>query len=613
MSLQRFAFVWFGALAIAALFLISRASSPQINPVRTLPAEQATNDAAPTSPAPGSIDAQRASPEAASGTQAKKRVRASKQLVVAANPLAVDAGLAVLRDGGSAIDAAIAVQMVLNLVEPQSSGIGGGAFILHWNAARKSLTTWDARETAPAAANPKRFIPADGSAPQWHTTVHSGLSIGVPGLLRGLERAHAAEGKLPWQRLFAPAIALAENGFAVSPRLHKMLDGMGAEKFGPVARALYFDEGGAPLAVGTNFKNPAFAASLRRVADAGADAFYTGPLAAEIVRKVATAPNTPGDMTATDLASYRALERAPVCAPYRGYSVCGMGPPSSGALTIAQVLGLIEPFTLGTTPLDENALHVIAEAQKLAFADRARFMADADFVDVPHGLLDAHYLAERRRLIDTTRVTPRAEPGAPPRRILRVRGRDTSRERAGTSHISIIDAAGNAVSMTTTIESAFGSRLMVGGFLLNNELTDFAWQPNDEDGRLLANRVEPGKRPRSSMAPTMIFASDGKLWALTGSPGGSRIINYTLKSIIAMIDWKLDAQQSADLVNFGSRNGPFEVETSAEGEKLGTMMRARGHAITAADMTSGLHIIRVTRDGLEGGADPRREGVARGD
>ncbi|MEO0618121.1 MAG: gamma-glutamyltransferase [Pseudomonadota bacterium] len=611
MSLQRFAFIWFGVLAIAAVVLTSGPPLPQNKPHALSSAGRAAEDKTPTPDK--TIDANRATPEAATGTQAKTRVRAERQMVVAANPLAVDAGLAILREGGSAVDAAIAVQMVLNLVEPQSSGIGGGAFILHWNAAEQNLTTWDARETAPAAAKPDRFIPKDGSAAQWHTTVHSGLSIGVPGLVKGLARAHAAEGKLPWQRLLAPAITLANEGFSVSPRLHKMLDGMGADKFGPDARALYFDDAGAPRAIGDTLKNPAFAKSLRQIAETGPDAFYSGPLATAIVKKIAAAPNTPGDMRVADLATYRALERAPVCTPYRGFSICGMGPPSSGALTIGQVLGLLEPFGLGAAALNEDALHLLAEAQKLAFADRARFMADADFVDVPDGLLDATYLAERRNLIDRAQVAIRAKPGNPPRRVLRERGRDTSRERAGTSHISIIDAAGNAVSMTTTIESAFGSRLMVGGFLLNNELTDFAWRPTDESGNPLANRVAPGKRPRSSMAPTMIFAPDGKLWALTGSPGGSRIINYTLKSIIAMIDWGLDAQQAADLVNFGSRNGPFEVEASPAGEKLAAMMKDRGHAITTTDMTSGLHIIRVTPDGLEGGADPRREGVARGD
>jgi len=534
-------------------------------------------------------------------------------MVVAANPLAADAGLEMLRAGGTAIDAAIATQLVLNLVEPQSSGIGGGAFILHWDAPKSDLQTYDARETAPAAAKPDRFIPKDGSEPAWNRTVHSGLSVGVPGLLRGLELAHRQHGKLPWSDLFAPAIRLAESGFHVSHRLNAMLTDMGASAFGPTARALYFPDGSSPVAKGALLRNPAFAKTLQAVAQGGADAFHEGAIAEAIVDRLTTAPNTPGDMTVADIAGYRAMQREPACVMYRLHRVCGMGPPSSGALTIGQVLKLVEPFDLGATPLNSNALHVIAEAQKLAFADRGRYMADHDFVAVPAGLLNPAYLNTRRNLIRPDQAMTKADPGQPPQTTGRLFGRDTSRERAGTSHISVVDDVGNAVSMTTTIESAFGSRLMVGGFLLNNELTDFAWKPVDDDGRLLANRVEPGKRPRSSMAPTIIFSPDGKLWALTGSPGGSRIINYTLKAIVGLIDWKLDAQASADLLNFGSRNGPFEIEVGAAGIGPAAAMALKGHAVSPKVMTSGVHTIVVTGDGLEGGADPRREGVARGD
>lgn len=559
------------------------------------------------------IATRQATPEAASGRIDKTLVRAKRHMIVSANPLASEAGLEILRAGGSAIDATIAAQLVLNLVEPQSSGIGGGAFLLHWDAKTGDLQSYDARETAPAAATPDRFIPKDGSDPQWHGTVHSGLSVGVPGLLRGLELAHAHHGNLPWAMLFSRAIELSEDGFAVSPRMHKMLKGMGADKFGPVARSFYFDASGMPWSVGHVLKNPVFATTLKAVATGGADAFYTGDLSTAIVAKLRSAPNAPGDMTVEDIAGYRALVRDPICAQYRGYNVCGMGPPSSGGLTVGQVLKLIEPLDLGTEPLNTTALHVMAEAQKLAFADRGRYMADHDFVPVPEGLLNDTYLAQRRQLIQLDSAKAKAQPGEPPRRFGGVSGRDGSLERAGTSHISVIDADGNAVSMTTTIESAFGSRMMVGGFLLNNELTDFAWRPTDSEGRPVANRIEPGKRPRSSMAPTVIFAPDGKLWALTGSPGGSRIINYTLKTIVGMIDWKLDAQASADLLNFGSRNGPFEVEAGPDGEDISTRMKSRGHAVVSKDMTSGVHTIVVTEEGLEGGADPRREGVALGD
>ncbi|MGI9405904.1 MAG: gamma-glutamyltransferase [Hyphomicrobiaceae bacterium] len=559
------------------------------------------------------LSERRATPEAGSGQVKKVLARARRHMVAAANPLAVDAGLDMLRAGGSAIDAAIATQLVLNLVEPQSSGIGGGAFLLHWDAAGKSLKTYDARETAPMAATADRFIPEDGSTPNWDRTVHSGLSVGVPGLLRGLELAHQKHGKLPWADLFLSAIRMSENGFAVSKRLNALLAQSGAQAFDETARRYFFDASGAPRPVGYVLKNPEFAVVLTRLATEGAGAFYSGDLAKALVSKLEAAPNVPGDMTFADIARYKAIERPPVCATYRGYKVCGMGPPSSGALTIAQVLKLIEPFSLGETPLAPGALHLIAEAQKLAFADRGRYMADADFVPVPRGLLDDGYLQSRRRLIQPDMVIKQAEAGTPPQTSGRLYGTDATRELPGTSHISVVDAQGNAVSMTTTIESAFGSRMMVGGFLLNNELTDFSWTPVDDLGRPRANRVEPGKRPRSSMSPTMIFDPQGKLWAVTGSPGGSRIILYTLKSIVALIDWKLDAQGAADLVNFGSRNGPFEAEIGFAGAQLLAAMKLRGHKIKPVAMTSGLHIIVVGEDGLEGGADPRREGVARGD
>lgn len=559
------------------------------------------------------ITSRQANPEAASGRIVKKLIRAKRHMVVAAHPLAAEAGLEILRAGGSAIDATIATQLVLNLVEPQSSGIGGGAFLLYWDEKSKNLKSYDARETAPAAATPDRFIPKDGSDPQWHTTVHSGLSVGVPGVLRGLELAHKQYGRLPWARLFERAIQVSEDGFTVSRRLNMMLANMGAEAFGPVARAHYFDASGAPWPVGHVLRNPQFSATLKTIAREGAAAFYIGDIPAAIVEKLKVAPNAPSDMTVEDISGYRSLVRAPVCAMYRSYNVCGMGPPSSGALTIGQVLKLIEPFDLGAEPLATNALHVIVEAQKLAFADRGRYMADHDYVRVPEGLLDHGYLAQRRTLIQRDAAMVKAVAGQPPQRHARTFGRDGTIERAGTSHVSIIDGDGNAVSMTTTIESAFGSRMMVGGFLLNNELTDFAWRPTDDEGRPVANRIEPGKRPRSSMSPTVIFAPDGKLWALTGSPGGSRIINYTLKTIIGMIDWKLDAQTAADLVNFGSRNGPFEVEAGLEGAGLLARMALKGHVGAPKPMTSGVHTIVVTPDGLEGGADPRREGVAVGD
>jgi gamma-glutamyltranspeptidase/glutathione hydrolase len=554
-----------------------------------------------------------AAPEAATGIAAKPLATARTHMVAAANPLAVDAGLEMLDAGGSAVDAAIATQLVLNLVEPQSSGIGGGAFLLSWDQRRRQLKAYDGRETAPAAARPDRFLKPDGSPRAFEEAVFSGQSIGTPGLLRLLAMAHARHGRLPWARLFAPARRIAEEGFAVSPRLHALLAEHGAAVFEARARAYFFDPEGKPHPPGHRLTSPDLALTLAAVAGTGADAFYGGPIAEAIVAAVASAPNHAGDLALADLAGYRAKERPPVCVSYRRHRVCGMGPPSSGGLTVAAVLKLIEPFDLGRTPLNPRALHLIAEAEKLAYADRDRYIADSDFSDVPAGLLDRRYLDARRRWIDPERAKGRAEAGEPPGAAGRRAGRDETAESAGTSHISIVDRDGNTVALTTTIENAFGARVMAAGFLLNNQLTDFSFRPRDAAGRDIANRVEPGKRPRSSMAPTIVLDESGRLRAVLGSPGGSRIILYVVKALVALIDWQADAQTAADLANFGSRNGPFEIEAAMAGPLPGLHMQARGHTVVAAHMTSGLHIVARRADGtLEGGADPRREGVARG-
>lgn len=571
----------------------------------------------------------RIAPEAATGHVDKPLATARTYMVSAANPLAVEAGRRVLQDGGSAVDAAIAVQLVLNLVEPQSSGIGGGAFLLHWDAEAKKLTTYDGRETAPAAARPDRFL-RDGRPIAFDNAVHSGLSIGVPGLVRLLETAHQRHGKLPWQRLFDPAIELAENGFPVSPRLNLLLTWMGPDNFDPAARRLFFDEHGSARPVDFNLKNPAFADTLRQIAEVGSRASYTGPIAEAIVAAVAGAPNAAGDITLADLESYSIEERPPVCINYRRHRVCGMGPPSSGGIAVAQTLKLLEPLDLGRGPeaaLNPAAMHLIAEAEKLAFADRDHYLADPAFVEVPATLLDPGYMDQRRTLIDPEAAMPKPAPGLPPGTQRQAFGADGTLESVGTSHISIVDSAGNAVSMTTTIESAFGSRVLAAGFLLNNELTDFSFRPQDKEGRAIANAVAPGKRPRSSMAPTLVFDENGQLEAVLGSPGGSRIILYVVKALIALIDWELDPQAAAALVNFGSRGGPFEIEydPATNWEALvrpwlstpslwqAIRMRPFGHSIAPDLLTSGLHIIVVRRDGLEGGADPRREGIALGD
>jgi gamma-glutamyltranspeptidase/glutathione hydrolase len=567
-------------------------------------------------------------PEAATGRANKVLAVARSHMVSAANPLAVEAGLEMLRAGGSAIDAAIAVQLVLNLVEPQSSGLGGGAFLLHWDARTKDLKPYDGRETAPASAQPDRFI-REGRPLPFDEAVPSGLSVGVPGVARLLETAHKRHGKLPWPRLFEPALELAEQGFRVSPRLHLLLTQQGAESFAPAARRYFFTEIGAARPVGAVLRNPEFGATLRALRDNGASAFYSGPVADAVVEAVATAPNHPGDMALTDLAGYEVKERPPVCFTYRRHRICGMGPPSSGGLAVAQVLGLLETFDLGRgrkAAMNPRALHLIAEAEKLAFADRDFYVADPDFVPVPPTLLDPGYLAERRTLIKPLATMTRPQPGTPPATLRHALGEDATRESAGTSHFSIVDGQGNAVALTTTIEAAFGSRVWAAGFLLNNQLTDFSFRPRDREGRLAANAVAAGKRPRSSMAPTMVFDQGGRVRAVLGSPGGSRIILYVVKALIALIDWELDAQAAAALLNFGSRGGAFEIEYEpADWQPLirsrfstpviwhALRVKPYGHTIAPEVLTSGLHIIAVRDSGIEGGADPRREGVARGD
>jgi gamma-glutamyltranspeptidase / glutathione hydrolase len=554
--------------------------------------------------------AQRAEPEAASGRAEKTLVRGETQMVVAAHPLAADAGREMLRAGGSAMDAAVAVQMVLNLVEPQSSGIGGGAFLLYWDAEAQKLTAYDGRETAPGSATPERFLDEDGARLDFGEASTGGLAVGVPGLLRMLEMAHGAHGRLDWAALFDSAVETAENGFEVTARLHGLLQGA-VERLGPRARAYFLDDTGNPHPPGYVLRNPDLAETFRQIAVGGADAFYGGPLARDIVEAVRSVQRNPGDMTLADLADFEAKARTPVCGPYRAYRVCGMPPPTSGGLTVLQVVMMLERFDLGDEPLNARALHVIAEAQKLAYADRAKYMADADFVDVPKGLIDREYLRARSELISPNRAMDRAEPGDPPGSA-GVFGNGESAEQPGTSHLSIIDAQGNVVSLTSSIERAFGSGLMVRGFLLNNQLTDFSFQPADSQGRPVANRVEAGKRPRSSMSPTIAF-QDGAPAIVTGSPGGSRIILYTLKSLIAAIDWGMDAQEAVALPNFGSRGGPLALEGGHDWSAQASRLRALGHEIRGTAMTSGIHMI-IARDGLlEGGADPRRDGVALAD
>ncbi len=560
-------------------------------------------------------------PEAASGFRpGLQTATALRHMAAAANPLAAEAGREILRGGGSALDATIAMQMVLTLVEPQSSGIGGGAFLLHFDG--KRVQAFDGRETAPAAADEKLFI-VDGKPMRFHDAAVGGRAVGTPGVLRMLEIAHRQHGKLAWARLFEPAIRLAEQGFALSPRLHMLLAG---EKFLPgdaAARAYFYNGDGTPKAVGTLMRNPQLATTLRAVADGGADAFYRSAIATDIVRAVGTHPN-PGRLEVADFARYEAKERAPVCSDYRRWRICGMPPPSSGGIAVAQILGVLAQRNIAVSPPHSidgrlepqgEAVHLFSEAGRLAFADRNVYVADPDFAPIDwQALTHPRYLADRARLI-TDRSMGRAQPGVPAGYTMAWAPHESQRE--STSHISVVDRFGNAVSMTTSIEDQFGARMMVRGFLLNNQLTDFSFVP-DEGGKPVANRVQPGKRPRSSMAPTLVFdRASGRLLATLGSPGGSQIIGYVARTLVGLVDWDLDIQQSISMPNFGSRNGPTELEQGRFSAALIDGLKARGHEVREIPMTSGLQgIVRVRladRDAWSGGADPRREGIALGD
>jgi gamma-glutamyltranspeptidase/glutathione hydrolase len=520
---------------------------------------------------------------------------ANRFVVAAAHPLAVDAGYAVLERGGSALDAAIAVQMVLGLVEPESSGIGGGAFLLYWSEREKALRSYDGRETAPAAARPELFLGRDGKPLPFIEAVVGGRSVGVPGVLRMLELAHARHGKLAWSELFQPAIAAAETGFSLSPRLHAQLERERYLDSDPNARQIFYQDGKA-RAVGAPIVNPEYATTLRLISTGGTEVFYKGEIAKDIVRAVRSHAR-PGGLAEEDLAGYRALEREPLCAPYRQWRACSMGPPSSGGVAVLQILGLLERTAFARAPPHSAAaVHLFSEAGRLAYADRAKYLGDPAFVSVPTGaLLDTRYLDKRAKLIGE-RSMRTALPG------------DT--EAAGTSHISIVDSEGNVASMTTTIEATFGSRIMVRGFLLNNQLTDFDFIPGS------ANEIAPGKRPRSSMAPTIVFATEGEMRGsvrlAVGSPGGANIINYVAKSLVAMLDWGLDAQAALAVPNFGSRNGPTLIETGSFYEAVKGELEARGHAVESNALTSGVHAVERVPGGWRGAADPRREGRVRG-
>lgn len=552
-------------------------------------------------------------PEAATGIIAKQATIGSDYMVAAATPQAAAAGREILAQGGSAIDAAVAVQAMLTLTEPQSSGIGGGAFILYWDNQTKQLYTIDAREKAPATAGPDLFLNANGEPPEnfWDAVI-GGRSVGTPGVLKGLELAHQRWGKRNWSSLFTSTIEAAEQGFTVSPRLARLL----AMELNPglpemASGAAYFYPNGESLQAGTIKKNPELAWALKLVAEQGTDAFYKGPIAEKIVTAVRTSERSPGLLSLDDLANYEAIVREPVCNGYRVYTVCGMGPPSSGGLTVLQVLGILENFPVANwEPTSVEFAHHFTQASRLAFADRNRYIADSDFVNVPMShMLQKSYLAERSRRIGN-RDLSKAVPGEFKSFVL---ADDQSPEFPNTSHISIVDADGNAVSMTTSIEMGFGSGVMASGFLLNNQLTDFSLVPS-VDGKLIANRVQGGKRPRSSMSPTMVFDTEGDdLIHVVGSPGGARIINYVAQTLVGLLDWQLNMQQAIDLPHVTNLNNYTALEKGTPMAELQGKLKRKGHEARVTDLNSGLHGITVLPDGrLLGGADPRREGVALG-
>ena len=572
-------------------------------------------------------------PEIASGVQAKPGWTHQRLAVAAANPLAAEAGLKMLRAGGSAMDAAVAVQMVLTLVEPQSSGIGGGAFLMHWDG--RSVSAWDGRETAPAAADERLFMQADGKPMPFMQAVAGGRSVGVPGAVRMLEAAHRQHGRLPWAQLFQPAILLAEQGFAVGHRLHTQAAAFPAVKRDRQAAAYFFGPDGQAWPAGHRLKNPALAQVLRRIAAEGSAALHHGVVAEDIVRRVRGDARNPGLMSLADLAGYQPLQREAICTLWlQVWRVCGFPPPSSGHLAVMQILGLLErspavPMLQDGLP-GPDFLHPYAEASRLAFADRAAYVADPDFVAAPGGrwdsLLGDAYLGQRAALIGPER-SDKVAPGQPGGRT-QAWAPQAEQPEHGTSHISIVDSQGHALAMTTTIEFVFGAQIMSdggtglpGGFLLNNELTDFALNPADAQGRPVANRLQPGKRPRSSMSPTLVFDArvpgPAPLVMSLGSPGGAAIIHFVAKTLLGTLQAGLDPQRAIDLPNFAALGTPLLLEQGRFPDATVRALTARGHSVHATDLTSGLQALQrrpaALGGGWSGGADPRREGVVLGD
>ena len=540
---------------------------------------------------------------------------AAHHMIVAAEPDAAQAGLEMLRAGGSAVDAAIAAQMVLTLVEPQSSGIGGGSYLIVSDGA--ALHAYDGRETAPASARPNMFLDAQGRPRDHEAMVPGGLSVGIPGTVAVLAMAHQAHGRLPWGQLIQPALRLAEQGFKVPPRLSiELQDYAAAYARMPDLRAAFFNPDGSPIKPGQVLKNLKLAETLREIAEGGADAYYNGVIAGEIAAAVSNAPVNPTRMTVSDVAGYRPKERTPLCGPYRGYRVCSMPPSTSGGTTVLQILGMIERFPSSQLqPRTLSEAHLVSEASRLAYADRSQWLGDPDFGPVPlPGLVDRSYLERRSRQIDPMHAMGFAVPGVPPMRKAGLLDFAPQRPQVefGTSHLSVVDDKGEVVSMTTSVEAAFGAEIMAGGFILNNQLTDFSFEPVIE-GKDVANAPAAGKRPLSAMAPTIVFGPDGKFFAAVGSPGGRQIIAYVAQAIVSLVDGKLSMPETAAVPRHANLNGPTLIERGTELERFAPALAAMGHQVSLVRFDSGVNGIRRVPGGYEGGADPRREGVALGD
>ncbi|WP_318442306.1 gamma-glutamyltransferase [Photobacterium leiognathi] len=548
-------------------------------------------------------------PETTISQQSQQLVKGKEWMIATANKYASEAGADILSKGGSAVDAMITAQLVLGLVEPQSSGIGGGGFLVYWDNDNNQMTTFDGRETAPFAATPRLFQDNQGKPLKFYDAVVGGRSVGTPGTIKLLWRSHEQYGKLAWKSLFLPAIKLAKEGFIVSPRLAAMIekDANNLSRY-PATKAYFFDNDGNPIKAGTKLTNPAYANTLLQIADYGPKAFYQGDIARDIVATVQQAEGNPGVLNTMDLASYSVKQREPICAPYRQYKVCGMGPPSSGALTLGQILAMLNHYPLDKLGADNvESWRLIGDASRLAFADRDRYMADSDYVPMPtRGLLDPTYLAQRAALLQGKQALTKVEPGSPPWNHAQKQTSDEALELPSTTHLSIVDEEGNVVSLTSTIENSFGSRLMVRGFLLNNELTDFSFR-SQIDGVPIANRIEPGKRPRSSMTPTIVMKDNQPVLTI-GSPGGSQIIGYVAKTLVAYLDWGMDLQQAINLPNMNNRFGTFELEQDTAATAWAPKLEKLGYKTQIKDLNSGIQAISIAPELLTGAADPRREG-----